>query len=79
MAVEVFLPLPFEDLLLGAEPVLFFLARFTASVLIELISSRSYPVLRWDSVWHHCHLARGAFRSNGNLCLPLFGSLRIVH
>src|ERR1035438_6925618 len=36
---------PFEDLLLGAEPVLFVLARFTTAAFIELMGAFSYPVV----------------------------------
>jgi len=39
------LPLLFEDLLLGAEPVLFVLAGFTTTALIQLIGPLSYHVL----------------------------------
>ena len=42
---EIALHLPFEDLLLGAEPVLFVAAGFTTAAFIQLIGPVSYPVL----------------------------------
>ena len=39
------LPLVFEDLLLGAEPVMFVLAGFTTTAFVQLIGPLSYHVL----------------------------------
>src|SRR5438270_12917774 len=55
------LPLLFGDLLLGAEPVLFFLGGFTIMALIQLIGPFSYYVLCSESVWHHRDLGIWAF------------------
>ena len=39
------LALRFEDFLLGAEPILFFLAGFATTAFKELVGTLSYPVL----------------------------------
>lgn len=46
MAVEVVrLPILFEDLLLGAEPIQLILTGFTTAAFVELIGPLSYHVL----------------------------------
>jgi hypothetical protein len=42
------LPLPLEDLLLGAEPVLLVLAGFVTAAFIQLVGPLSYLVLSCD-------------------------------
>src|ERR1700693_2657847 len=69
----------FENLLLGAEPVLFVLAGFTTTAFVELIGPLSDHVVGWGSAWHHRHLARRAFRADRSLWRRLCVSLAINH
>jgi len=70
----------FEDLLLGAEPVLLVMAKSTATGFIQLIGPLSDPVLGWDSACHlYRHLARRTFRGDGNLWLRSIVTFGINH
>jgi len=68
----------FEELFLGAEPVLFVLAGFAATTFIEFVGPFPNLVLWRSIVWHHRQLGGRVFRCNSVL-LRLLENLRIEH
>jgi len=65
------LPLSSEDLLLGAEPILFAFAGFATATFVQRIGALSYAVhyLCWESRLHGHHLIRRIALSKDRLLL----------
>jgi hypothetical protein len=73
--------IPSEDLLLGAEPILFVMARFATAEFVKFIGAIPYPgrLLRWKSIWHHCCCRNGGLRNDSSIWLRLFVRLGNDH
>jgi hypothetical protein len=68
----------FVKFALGAEPVLFVLARLAATTFIQLVGPLPYSVW-WDSVRRFCQRERMAIRCDCDVCLQLLLFIRIEH